>query len=83
MTPPKCERCARPLPGGLRPLRPRSGHYSEGFAGALRVVKEGVTSWWCGRRCFEKAHEKPGKKKKNQIHLPGSKTKPKDKEQAA
>ncbi len=80
-TSPACERCAKPLPDGLKPPRPRSGRYPENAAGPLRVTipsAEGppLVTWWCGRRCFEAAREKPGKKRrkgKAQIRLRGSK----------
>ncbi len=80
MKPPACARCGRPLPDRLKPPRPRGRHYPEGAAGALRVTipsTDGppVITWWCGRRCFEAAHEKPSKRKlkgKAQIRLPGS-----------
>ncbi len=80
-TSPACERCAKPLPDGLKPPRPRSRRYTEGMAGALRVTIPSADGppaiiWWCGRRCFEKAREKPSKNKrkdsKAQIRLPGS-----------
>lgn len=70
MDPPfRCARCGRPLPDSLKPPRPRSGRYTEGMAGALRVTipsADGppVMTWWCGRLCFEAACEKPSKKKR-------------------
>ncbi len=78
--PPKCAGCGRPLTYGLKPSCPRSRRYPENAAGALRVTipsADGppLVTWWCGRRCFEAAREKPGKKKrkgKAQIRLPGS-----------
>ncbi len=53
--PPSCERCAKPLPDGFTPPRPRSQRYPEGAAGPVRLVKDGVTLWWCTSRCFKAA----------------------------
>ncbi|PLS83679.1 MAG: hypothetical protein CYG60_21530 [Actinobacteria bacterium] len=81
----RCARCARPLPDGLKPPRPRSGRYREGAAGPVRVVKGGLESFYCWPSCWKKAHpERPGKtsakrkKQKSQIKLRGSKTSPLD-----